>query len=379
MVDVVEFWLDSPSIHQAPLIAEFARLTHYEVRVVISGEIGERRRRLGWGPPDFGQVEVLEVRDPNGWSRTLQERRADKLVIVSGYGGSAASRFVLSSLKKSGLHCIIQTEGWDPSKRLLSAVRWGKYLPQIVRANRNSVVVLGIGSHAVRQFSQSWPKARRFYEFGYFPQVAHTAPRHPLYRSRSNEKYLLFIGELIERKNIKTLVHSWSASRVDAGLTIVGDGELHHEAMTWAGSADVQWLGAIPHVEIGAVLQGASGLVLPSRFDGWGAVVSEALLSGVPVLCSRGVGASALLSAEGPQRGRTFRSDKDLTDAIRSFVGDLEAGVFDTSEIARWSEARLSASAASEYLANIIEFEFGGCGAKPKPPWKTTHLEGGSF
>ena len=36
-------------------------------------------------------------------------------------------------------------------------------------------------------------------------------------------------------------------------------------------------------------------MVLPSLYDGWGVVVNEALLSGIPVLCSDMVGARVLI------------------------------------------------------------------------------------
>ncbi len=45
-------------------------------------------------------------------------------------------------------------------------------------------------------------------------------------------------------------------------------------------------------------------LILPSIFDGWGAVVNEALGRGMRVLCSNGCGSSVLL--DGEQRGSVF-------------------------------------------------------------------------
>ena len=36
-------------------------------------------------------------------------------------------------------------------------------------------------------------------------------------------------------------------------------------------------------------------LILPSRFDGWGVVINEALLARVPVICSNQAGASSLV------------------------------------------------------------------------------------
>ena len=38
-------------------------------------------------------------------------------------------------------------------------------------------------------------------------------------------------------------------------------------------------------------------LVLPSRYDGWGAVISEALMVGTPVICSDNCGAANVVTA----------------------------------------------------------------------------------
>ena len=54
-------------------------------------------------------------------------------------------------------------------------------------------------------------------------------------------------------------------------------------------------------------------LVLPSLFDGWGAVVNEALQAGMRVLCSTACGAASLL--DGRQRGGSF--DPDRPESLR--------------------------------------------------------------
>ena len=61
--------------------------------------------------------------------------------------------------------------------------------------------------------------------------------------------------------------------------------------------------------------------VLPSRFDPWGLVLNEAMLFGVPVVASTGVGAGLDLIQDG-KNGYVFEvGDVDaLTGALRSLV-----------------------------------------------------------
>ena len=57
----------------------------------------------------------------------------------------------------------------------------------------------------------------------------------------------------------------------------------------------------IPHL-----MSSADCLILPSRHDGWGAVVSEALMVGTPVICSDACGSAGVVHASGV--GGVFRS-----------------------------------------------------------------------
>ena len=53
--------------------------------------------------------------------------------------------------------------------------------------------------------------------------------------------------------------------------------------------------GIIPFGEAPKYMSNYDILVLPSRFDGWGVVVNEAIIARIPVLCSSNVGASGMI------------------------------------------------------------------------------------
>ncbi|MEM7429744.1 MAG: glycosyltransferase, partial [Pseudomonadota bacterium] len=111
-------------------------------------------------------------------------------------------------------------------------------------------------------------------------------------------------------------------------------------------------------------------LVLPSEYDGWGAVVSEALLAGVPAICSDACGAAE--AVRGSHRGGIFRSG-DAADLAGLLRQQLQAGAPDRPErqtIAAWAEASLSGAAGGQYLTDILRSAFGQSPA-PKAPWLT--------
>ena len=70
----------------------------------------------------------------------------------------------------------------------------------------------------------------------------------------------------------------------------------------------------------------ADVFVLPSRYDGWGVVINQALGAGLPVICSDQVGAGYDLVEEG-LNGLKFRAgdEQDLAKAMQRLADQPEA------------------------------------------------------
>jgi glycosyltransferase involved in cell wall biosynthesis len=128
----------------------------------------------------------------------------------------------------------------------------------------------------------------------------------------------------------------------------------------------VAFLGCLPNPEVIRAIQSSDVLVLPSRGDGWGAVINEALCAGVPVLCSDRCGARALIQT--PIQGEVFRSDctKDLHAALvrwtRTPLGDGHR-----ARLALWARS-LTGQSGAAYLTRILRHIY-EAGPLPRPPW----------
>ena len=83
---------------------------------------------------------------------------------------------------------------------------------------------------------------------------------------------------------------------VPAGLLFVGDGELRSEMVefiTVNGLQHVTITGFKNQTELPECYVCGDIFVLPARFETWGLVVNEAMVFGLPVIASDGVGAAA--------------------------------------------------------------------------------------
>jgi alpha-1,3-rhamnosyl/mannosyltransferase len=105
------------------------------------------------------------------------------------------------------------------------------------------------------------------------------------------QSYLLFVSSLEPRKNIDLLIDAIRNISVDIPLVLVG----------WHGWGDKEWLeeikstklktrihiiGHVPDEHLAEIYNGATALVYPSLYEGFGLPIVEAMACGCPVICS---------------------------------------------------------------------------------------------
>jgi glycosyltransferase involved in cell wall biosynthesis len=98
-------------------------------------------------------------------------------------------------------------------------------------------------------------------------------------RLKLPDQYLLFVGADGPRKGLPTLLAAHAANPSLPPLVLVGPG--HHDT-----GDRVRSTGYLSDVDLRSVVAGASALVLPSRDEGFGLPVLEALACNVSVVCS---------------------------------------------------------------------------------------------
>ena len=151
--------------------------------------------------------------------------------------------------------------------------------------------------------------------------------------SPRNAAEVLFVGRLVAVKGVDTLISALPdvlAGRPDATLTVVGGGPERDRLAELARRLDVAscvtFVGPVPHAELAKYYRRAALLVLPSREEGFGLVLIEALGCGCPVVASDLPAIRGVLG-EG-KTGRLFCAGdaEDLTRAVCGMLGDPVGG-----------------------------------------------------
>jgi glycosyltransferase involved in cell wall biosynthesis len=153
------------------------------------------------------------------------------------------------------------------------------------------------------------------------------------------KKVLLFVGRFIHEKAISEFIntiHSILLEQQNLVLVLVGEGDERQTIVNIVRDNQLENRVIIPGRFEGQQLNAwylcASGFVLPSTYEPFGAVVNESLIFGVTVFCSQYAGSSYLVS-EG--KGMLFDplNEKDTTDKIKLFLNNID--VFEVVDLTK--------------------------------------------
>ncbi len=121
----------------------------------------------------------------------------------------------------------------------------------------------------------------------------------------STDNCVLYVGNLIERKGIDLLIEAFkrvAPKHPGFRLRLLGDGpareHLREQTLRFGVADRVEFLPQRPNSEIPGAMAKARLFCLPSREEGFGVVLIEALASGVPVIGARTGGITDIVTSE---------------------------------------------------------------------------------
>jgi glycosyltransferase involved in cell wall biosynthesis len=259
-----------------------------DVRVVASGNGGDATFELV--APGRLDGARFWAGLPARIARELVRFRPDAVVAQSAYEAAAA----LAARRAVGRNTpvLVEVHGdWRTSTRL-----YGSPLRRALSPLADRVALTGLRrADAVRTVSPYTTGLVR--DLGLepadvFPAFMDLDPFLDPPRPLPDRPQALFVGVLELYKNVDGLAEAWrlAAPRVDgAVLRIVGSGTRTDvvERLVAELPEQTSWTNRLETREVAVALDAATALVLPSRSEGMGRVVVEALCRGRPVVASR--------------------------------------------------------------------------------------------
>jgi glycosyltransferase involved in cell wall biosynthesis len=370
-------WQREVSEHQVHTLRALSAMHGVNLAICIFGRQHTARARQGWKPPSLEGLSVRKLFGAKGWLAafiTLWRAPKDCIHIFNTMWGTKRlfPLFVFSVILRR--RTWLMSEPYSPIN--LGYLRDEPAVTSIFKnlLRRACYTVAGrvfgryvdgiyvISRLAYTQFAGIGFRRERLFPFGYFV-AADQKDRNSINFRLPFE--VVFVGNIINRKGLDIAaqaVERMNESGLRVRLSVYGPGG----ASGYLGYRNVTYRGRIGFGETVDVIQKYSALIVPSRYDGWGVVVNEALLAGVPVIASRETGASALIDHSGA--GWVYENGVDgLCLTLMRIIESSEQWQYARNAALQF-RSRLSPSVAASYAVDCFTHIYNS-GPRPECPW----------
>lgn len=359
----IVFWQNCLSPHQLPYIVHLLDDSRVDEVVIAVGEtVSEARKKMGWQIEPFQGFDKCKVYIcPHDViiNSLLEERSGESYHLFSGIRADAFVFKCLCMSMKYKLHRGMITERPNTYNFKWNIVNGKPYWMHRIRffiqdkkfAKRmEHVFAIGFGADTYfKSLGLRWKVHPFCYCTKFIPgysNITHAVPQY------------IFVGSLSPRKNPLSIVRAFSQFKL-GGMTFIGDGEMNNILQKEIAKYNLQdyihILGTIPQLQISSYLYSADVLILPSLYDGWGAVVNEALQAGCFVICSDACGACILLN-NNSKLGIVFKAGSvaALADCMK-YVNTHLNEIRENREFRmKWAETHLGGRIIAKYFVNCL-------------------------
>ena len=359
------FFQNIISPHQMPYIEHLPKMEGVDDVVVIVPEVnlGERDA-LGWDARGWLQsdgVRFVVAPTDREVNNIFQEyfNEKDTWCLFSGINAfPEVAKWFRTSLKYMVKRGVITEPPfvyghplWQHAIRFaMQDWRYVKYIDKIFVMGEDYL-----------PYFQFWSRRWEVIPFMYCTDV----PNDKLcFNENKDEGYkvkILYVGSLSPRKNVRCLLRAvgllGDEEQKRLKIGIVGNGEEYAMLAQQARKlkSEVKLYGTLTMDSVPIIMQQYDVLVLPSMHDGWGAVVNEALMLGLYVICSDHCGAKMLVKES--CNGTTFMNNdhNDLAVKISNCIDKCEEIRMNTGKRITWSRKNISGEAVANYFLEKLK------------------------
>lgn len=239
----------------------------------------------------LGQLDYAPVRltsnpaaalDSFRLARALTELNGKDVFFSPGYNTPLFCRspFVFTIHDLSHIYC---PENSSPAIRLY-------YATILRRAGQNAAKIFTVSEFTRKQIVE-WAgvSEQRVFNVGCGVDAAYHACADG--KALLAFPYLLCVSNRKKHKNESRVVEAFARAALDPKVHLVFTGEPEPNLMCWIDrqqvSQRVTFVGTIPEAQLPSLYHGASALLFPSLYEGFGLPVLEAMACGTPVVTSR--------------------------------------------------------------------------------------------
>jgi len=288
------------------------------------------RQGLGWEEASFVKLSS------SYWKIPAAQKSVASYSTVVYYGAidpkCIPTAMIWSSLRR-GQRVFLVTEGLRYQHPRWRSLAFSSLL------NHAGLEILAIGDRSADDFRKAGLVKPTYRKYGFFENYLGDAQTSP---APANTCRILSVGQLIERKNFLSIIRSLQRMGAQSDqqiiYTICGEGEqrplIESEIKKLSSNVEVKLLGNCNSQQLDECFRNADIFAMPSTYDGWGAVLNQAIHFCLPIIVSDGVRAARDYLVRDGFNGFIFNSDEELDDCLSKVVAnrDLRAKLVENNQ-----------------------------------------------
>ena len=283
---VVLTQLTSP--YQVEFFNALSKHRHYHLEVIYLTDHDASR---SWTPPLIEHAHLVLSRMPHMKKGALESIRRADLTIFNFYTDAFAQKAisVRSSTRKPWAF-------WGERPGFFRTGACGRIARKVLLRplHEHPVPIWAIGQFAIEGYQREFGLSRRYSNVPYASDLGRFLS---LPKRSTSDRTFLFSGSFSQRKGVTLLAKAFSRiAKLDssARLVLMGtgplEGELHQ--ILEDCSDQVTWMGMVPWADLHLGYAKGAIFCFPSRYDGWGLALVEAMAAGMPAIGTRTTGAA---------------------------------------------------------------------------------------
>lgn len=326
----IAFFSNFLNHHQLPLCQALAAQADVEFVFVATEQIPQERLNMGYADMNTQYSFVVRAYE-SAESEALAQQLADTCDVV--ILGAAPVRYLENRMENDLLTFRF-------CERSFKKGTWRRFIPRTrkkiyegyTKYKNKRLYILGASSYTASDLALCGFDTRKCFRWGYFPAIEDKNLETLFEQKRENKvPEILYAGRLLKLKHVMDTVkavHRLVKRGIPVHFTIIGDGECAGELQAYVCKNHleefVRMLPFMPPEQVRGYMDRADIYVFGSSFyEGWGAVVNEAMNSACAVVVSHAVGSAAYLIDSGTN-GYVYRfaNVKELTQRLAELAED---------------------------------------------------------
>lgn len=379
------FWENIVSPHRSAFLRALAERGH-ECTLIVDEVADARRLAMGWKVPDLGNVRIVANPDDRTMRAELDAATTETIHVLGGYRSCRTTRFACA-------RCVAEKRRFGICAERGQELGWKQYVRRLLakwdarRYRAHFDFILPMGLLGVRWYRRAGYEEPRLFPFQYTVENVFDGDTDTMNDvcklvhfdsdatcSGDSIFRVLYVGTFWSVKGPDLLIRSLASLKDIRSwrAIMIGRGVSQNDCMRQAHSLGIESQVRFPGYQFSDlvtwVMRSCDCVVVPSRHDGWCAVVNEALQVGTPVICSDRVGASCVVAGR-PELGDVYpcNDTERLGEILRRRIADGRITPERRLAIRAWSQ-RIQGPAVAEYFERVMRHVYEQ-GKRPMPPW----------